>query len=66
MKPIIEYHYRGQVERGTGAGYEWVNGYSSFADQEAKRGILYPWMTRRECQREAKNRGAVAVFITSD
>lgn len=53
----ITYFYRGGVERGTGAGYDWHNGYSE-AGPDGE--ILYPWMTARECQREAKARGATA------
>jgi len=56
---IITYFYRGGVERGTGTGYEWRNGYS----ESGPRGeILYPWMITRVWQAEAKKRGAVAKF----
>lgn len=58
--PKITYFYRGGVERGTGNGYEWRNGYSESGPAGE---ILYPWMTARECQQDAKKRGAVAVFI---
>jgi len=54
----ITYFYRGGVERGTGNGYEWRNGYS----ETVEGSILYPWMTRRECQEDARRRGAKAEF----
>jgi hypothetical protein len=52
---------RGGVEQGTGSGYAWSNGYS---DNSADGSPTYPWMTRRECQADARMRGAVAVFET--
>lgn len=56
----IEYVYRGQIERGRGSGrYGWHDGYS----QTVNGCISYPWMTRRECQRDAKLRGARAIFV---
>lgn len=54
------YEYRGQIERGTGKpGYKWVNGYSQVSPDG---GVLYPLMTRRECQQDAKARGRKAEF----
>lgn len=59
-KNEIRYVYRGAVERGTGRGYRWHDGYS--ADSPGG-GIQYPWMTKREAQRDAKAQGARAVFV---
>lgn len=59
-KKTITYYYRGQIERGTGRGYEWRNGYS----EDSEDGLpLYPWSTRRECQSAAKRQGVLAVFV---
>lgn len=55
----ITYFYRGGVERGTGKGYQWRNGYS---ENSADGSVVYPWMTRRECEADARTRGAVAKF----
>lgn len=53
--PTIRYHYRGLV-RGTRSG--WIEGFS-----EGERAtICYPWMTRRQCQADAKARGGQAAF----
>lgn len=59
MKTIIVYHYRGGVERGTGNGYAWRDGYS---ENSAEGWPTYPWMTARECQEDARKRGAIAKF----
>ena len=56
-KSEVVYVYRGQVERGS--RYAWREGYS---ETTADGGILYPWMTYRECQADAKRRGARARF----
>jgi len=58
---IIIYYYRGDVERGTGCGYAWRPGYSENTPDGA---ITYPWMTVRECQDDARKRGAIAKFAT--
>jgi hypothetical protein len=59
MPKIITYFYRGQIERGTGNGYEWRNGYSA----DSADGLpTYPWLTRRECQHDARTQGAIARF----
>lgn len=58
--PEIPYYYRGQIERGP--RYEWRDGYSSNSPEGFVR---YPWMTKRECQRDAKARGGKAVFFRS-
>lgn len=56
----ITYIYRGGVERGTGGpGYKWHDGFSETTDAG---GILYPWMTARECQADAKAKGTRAEF----
>jgi hypothetical protein len=58
MKPTSKrYDYRGLIERG--ARYQWREGYSETTETG---GITYPWNTRRECQREAKAEGRIAVF----
>jgi hypothetical protein len=56
-KETIVYTYRGPIERG--ARYEWRDGYSATG---AGGGILYPWMTKRECQANARSQGKRAVF----
>jgi hypothetical protein len=53
----LTYHYRGTVERG--AKYKPVRGYSL-------NGVTYPWLTRREAQREAAARGFVARFVEKE
>lgn len=59
-KPRITFHYRGTIERGNGRpGYDWKEGWSETIDGM----VSYPWNTRRECQAEARRRGAVAVFV---
>jgi hypothetical protein len=55
----IEYFHRGKVERGTGQGYEWREGYSA---NSANGKPTSPWMTRFECMADAKKRGCKAVF----
>jgi hypothetical protein len=52
----IVYTYRGGVERGP--RYEWRDGYSATHDGH----VIYPWMTKRECQQEAKAHGQRAAF----
>lgn len=59
-KGRIIYTYRGGVERGIGGRYVWRDGYSATTTDG---GVLYPWMTRRECQHDAAALGAKAVFI---
>ena len=56
----LVYRYRGVIERDAGGKYVWRNGYSLTT---ADGGVLYPWMTRRACQAEAKRYGKKAVFI---
>jgi hypothetical protein len=55
----VIYSYRGRVERGIGGRYVWRKGYSATTQDG---GVLYPWMTKRECQRQAKAEGHKAVF----
>ena len=63
------YYYRGMIERGTGrpgyrwVGYRWVRGYSEAAENGQ---VLYPWMTKVECRREAKRDGVRAVFYEDE
>lgn len=60
-KPTIAYHYRGDVERGgPTTRIRWARGYSASGLAGA---VAYPWLTRRECQRDAKWQGARAIFI---
>lgn len=58
-RPVVVYTYRGLVERGNGRGYSWRDGYSTTG---ANGAVSYPWMTYRECQADARSRGAVARF----
>jgi hypothetical protein len=61
MKPEMKFYYRGPIERYSIStrGY-WVDGYS--VDSEG--GLpTYPWMGKRDCQKEAKAAGCRAVFI---
>ncbi len=53
----IIYTFRGQIERG--ADYHWVDGYSETIEGR----VVYPWMTKGECQSEAKQQGKRAIFI---
>lgn len=56
----ITYIYRGGMEVGTGEpGYRWTDGYSP---NSAEGHMTAPWMTKRECQADAKAKGAKAVF----
>ena len=60
-KPRITYYYRGQVERiRMGGRGNWYDGYSANGPDG---GVLYPWMTKPECQRDARTQGAVATFV---
>ena len=56
----ITYTFRGRVERGNGQpGYDWRDGYS---ETTAEGKVSFPWMTRGECQKDAKARGCTAKF----
>ena len=59
LKKTIIYIYRGRIVGGTGGGYRWHDGYS---ENNADDLPLYPWLTRRECQQDAKRQGGKAVF----
>jgi hypothetical protein len=56
----IAYTRRGDVERGTGRGYVWREGYS---ETLPGGGVTYPWLTKTEARADAKRRGAKAVFL---
>lgn len=55
----ITYTYRGGVKRGS--NYHWEDGYS---ETTPDGGVLYPWMTRKECIADAKTKGCKAIFYT--
>ena len=55
----IVYTYRGGIERGTGGGYSWHDGYSPTT---IDGGVLYPWMPLRKCQQDARRYGCKAAF----
>lgn len=59
-RPPRIYYYRGEIERG--ARYTWKPGYSADSIGDNPR-PLYPWMTKRECQADARRDGYVAVFF---
>ena len=58
-KKTITYTYRGGVERGP--RYDWHDGYSETGPNGE---VYFPWMTRSECQRDARSQGAQAIFYT--
>jgi hypothetical protein len=59
-KPTITYTYRGLIERPASNGRLcWSPGYSETGQSGE---VVYPWMQRRECQQDAKQRGAKAAF----
>lgn len=58
MTEVIKYYYRGQIEHGK--NYRWANGFSATNENGNN---LYPWMTRRECQQDARKQGKRAVFV---
>lgn len=66
-RQTIVYTYRGLIERGSltrgRPSYRWCNGYSATSPEGH---VYYPWGTKRECQREAKARGAKAVFVVPE
>ena len=61
-KELVFFYYRGSIERVSGKPmhYRWFNGYSERAPDG---GVLYPWMTKKECMAEARGAGFRAVFI---
>lgn len=58
-KGAIIYTYRGGIERGVGGRYVWQDGYSASTKDG---GVLYPWMNKRDCYRDAKRFGCKAAF----
>lgn len=60
---VIYYYYRGPIERGTGKGYDWRDGYSENSEDGNP---LYGWMTKHECQDDARKRGCRALFVRGD
>ena len=55
----IKYFYRGPIERGK--DYTWKDGYSP---NTIEGNIIYPWSTKQECRKEAKDCfNCKAVFI---
>jgi hypothetical protein len=68
MKKEIVYHYRGLIERlyvrgrgcrGRNVRGAWIEAYS---ENSGDGGVMYPWMGKRQCQAEARERGCVARF----
>lgn len=55
--PELVFYYRGRVERGK--RFEWRKAYSPNGPLGE---IVYPWLTRRECQILARKEGKRAVF----
>lgn len=55
------YFFAGDIEVGTGKpGYRWAPGFS-FINSETGN-MTYPWVTKRDAQREARIDGCKAVF----
>lgn len=56
----ITYVYRGDIEVGTTGkpGYRWSPGYSETINGH----VSFPWMQRRECQKDAAKRNSKALF----
>ena len=54
------YTYRGQIERRTATRIEWRTGYSAISEDG---NVIYPFMTKRECQADAKAQCKRAVFV---
>lgn len=58
-KEIVFYH-RGFIEHGNlHTGYKWTEGFSSNSDNDL---MLYPWSTKSECRKEAKELGLKCKF----
>lgn len=53
---LIHYYRAGQIERGR--DYHWLDGYS----RVTATGSLFPWLTKREAQSDARREGGKAVF----
>ena len=60
-RPIILYTYRGYVERG-----KRLRRTRSYSATTAEGRVLYPWITRRECQDQARSWGGIARFVSSE
>ena len=66
MKAIV-YYYRGSLEQ---VSNRHRNGraimVAGFSECGINGGAIYPWMSRRACQMDAKRRGSKAVFRKID
>ncbi len=62
VKTIV-YYYRGYIERASTnrkrLSYRFCYGYSQNTQSD---NVVFPWQTRRECQEDARQQGATAVF----
>ena len=68
VRQVVTYVLRGTVERvrarpGRVGTYETRPGYSETSPDGC---VSFPWMTYRECQADARSRGAVARFVRLD
>lgn len=59
----IVYTFRGNIEKGIGGRYVWRRGYSATTHDN---GVLYPWMQKLDCRRDARRMGRKAVFEESN
>jgi len=64
MRTLL-YTHRGPIERPCRGrrgrpSYRWTDGFS---ETSPNGGVTYPWMTRRECQADARAQGAKAKFV---
>ncbi len=58
---VVIYKYRGLIEKITSTGrVSWIEGYSADGENGA---ALYPWMGKRDCQKEAKQQRKKALFV---
>ncbi len=62
-KGRIVYTYRGGIERGTGGSYAWFDGYSATTKDG---GVLYPWMIKRDCHKQAASFKCKASFTEGE
>lgn len=66
---MITYHYRGPIERlvrdshRRSMRFTIVDGFSA---DGPTGGVLYPWMTKRECVADAAAQGERARFVRND
>lgn len=56
MGKTIIYIYRGLIEHGR----RWVEGYSETTQSGT---VIYPWLSKSACRKEARAKGAKAVFV---